>query len=152
MQTYQKAIPAPRSLQFKSLIEHLFTSLSWERQIVLETLKPLFILFMYSNACIYKGCPKSNASCFIVSAHDVRGRWCWDGSRGWTFPPTSHSMLLPCDRWQQRGGLTQRCLTWKCGWSKGVSLIDVTDTCWMYIGTKQWMWAQWGGVFQQWWQ
>ena len=31
-------------------------------------------------------------------------------------------MLLLCDRWQQRGSLTQWHLAWKCGWSKGVSL------------------------------
>ena len=31
-------------------------------------------------------------------------------------------MLLLCDRWQQRGSLTEWCLTWKCVWSKYVSL------------------------------
>ena len=31
-------------------------------------------------------------------------------------------ILLPCDRWQQRGSLTK----WKRGWSKGVSLNSST--------------------------
>ena len=35
-----------------------------------------------------------------VSEMDVGG-----GTRGWTFPPVFHYMLLPCDRWQQSGGL-----------------------------------------------
>ena len=26
------------------------------------------------------------------------------------------------------------------------------DTCWTLMETQQWMWAQWGGAFQQWWQ
>ena len=50
----------------------------------------------------YKGCSKSNTSYFIMSAHNIRGGYRWYGSRGWTFPPTFHYILLPCDRWQQR--------------------------------------------------
>ena len=87
---------------------------------------------------------------------------CWYGSRGWTFPPIFHSVLLPCDRWQQRGSLTKWRLTWKCIWSKGVELnsslrkkwhlLTFSDACWMCMETKQWMWAQWGvgDAFQQW--
>ena len=67
------------------------------------------------------GCSKSNASYFIMLARDISGRCWWDGSKAWTFPPISHCML-PCDRWQQRGTLTQCLLTWKSVWSKGVSL------------------------------
>ena len=77
----------------------------------------------------------------------------------------SHQYPTPwlCDRRQQRGSLTQWCLTWKCMWSKGVSLnpsmqkkwhpMTLIDACWMFMETKQWMWAQWDvcGVFQQWW-
>ena len=51
--------------------------------------------------------------------HDIRGRWWWYGSTGWTFPPTFHYILLLCDRWQQRGSLTNWHLTWKCMWNKG---------------------------------
>ena len=46
-------------------------------------------------------------------------------------------------------------LTWKCIWSKDVSLtssmqkkwhsLTFIDTCWMLMETKQWMLAQWGG-------
>lgn len=46
--------------------------------------------------------------------------------KGSTFPPISHSMLLPCDRWQRRDSLTKWCLTWKCVWSKTVSQKKTT--------------------------
>ena len=49
-----------------------------------------------------------------MMSHDIRGRWWWYSSRGWTFPPRFCYILLPCDRWQQRGSLTEWCLTWKC--------------------------------------
>ena len=64
-------------------------------------------------------------------------------------------MLLLCDRWQQRGTLTKQFPTWKCVWSKDLSLsssmwrkwyqLIFMDACWMFMQTKQWMWAQWGG-------
>lgn len=69
---------------------------------------------------IYKGHPESNASYFIMLAHDVRSRCWWHGSRVWTFPPVFHHMLLPCNRCHQRGSLTKQRLTWKYIWSKGV--------------------------------
>lgn len=103
---------------------------------------------------MYYGCSESNASYFILLAHNVRGgRW-WYGCRGWTFLETLCYMLLPCDRWQQRGSLTKWCLTWKCGWSKSVSLnssmqkavypLTFINALWMFMETKQQMWAQWG--------
>jgi len=77
------------------------------------------------------------------------------GSRGCTLPPTYCSILLPCDRWQQRGSLTEWWLTWKCRWSKGASLnspmwkkwhpLTSINACWTFKETKQWMWAQWAG-------
>ena len=104
---------------------------------------------------IHKGCSGSNAFYFIMLAHNIRGRRWWCGSRGWTFPPIFHYMLLPCDRWQQRGSLAKRCLTWKCLWSKGVSLnssvqkkngrLTLTDTYGTFLETKQKTWTQWGG-------
>jgi len=69
---------------------------------------------------IYEGHSEINASYFIMLAHDIRGRCWWYGSRGWTFPPIFRQILLPCDRWRQRGSLTKRRLTWKGVWSKGV--------------------------------
>jgi len=103
---------------------------------------------------LYKGCSESNASHFIMLAQDIRGRYWRYGSEGWTFLPISHYILLLCDRWQQRGSLTQWCLTWKCRWSKGVPLnssmwkkwhpLPSINTCWMFIAIKQWMYAQWG--------
>ena len=59
-------------------------------------------------------------------AHDTIGGWWWYGSRSWTFSSVSHAILLPCDRLQQRGTLTEWCLTWKCIWSKGVELNSST--------------------------
>ena len=98
---------------------------------------------------------KSNSSYFMMSVDDIRGSCCWCGSRGWTLPPVFCSLLLLCDRWQQRGTLTQWFLTWKCVWSKGVELNSCTwnklhswtfiDDCRIFMKTKQWMWAQWGG-------
>ena len=70
---------------------------------------------------IYEGCSESNASHFIMLAHNVRGGCWWPGSRGWSFPPIFHYILFPCDRWQQRGSLTKWCLTQTCFWSIGVS-------------------------------
>ncbi len=72
----------------------------------------------------YVGHSKSNASYFIMLAHNIRGGCWWYGSRGWTFPPISHYklLLLLCDRWQQRSSLTEWRLIWKCIWSKGASL------------------------------
>ena len=89
-------------------------------------------------------------------ALNIRGECWWYGSRGWTFPPMFYHMLLLCDRWQQRGSLTECCLTWKCGWSKNCkhwitaygkkchSLTFISD-CWTFMEMKQWMWTQWGG-------
>ena len=57
--------------------------------------------------------------------------WCWptvsvgcwrDGSNGWAFPPICCYILFLCDARQQRGSLTEWQLTWKCVWSKGLSL------------------------------
>ena len=96
--------------------------------------------------------------------YDVRGGCWWYCSRGKTFPPTFHYMLLPCDRWQQRGSLTEWHLTWKCVWSESVSLnssmwkkwhpLTFIDACWMLMEPKQWMSALWevGRAFQKWWQ
>jgi len=63
---------------------------------------------------IYNGCSKSNATSFShVDPKHQGGCW-WYDSRGQTSSPIFHCMLLLCDRWQQRGSLTQWCLTWKC--------------------------------------
>ena len=69
-----------------------------------------------------KGCSESNTSYFTMLIRNVRG-WCWwYGSRGWTFKPIFHYTLLPCNRWQQRGSLTDQRLTCRCIWSKGMEL------------------------------
>ena len=60
-------------------------------------------------------------------------------------------MLLLCDRWQQRGTLTEWHLTWKYIWSRSVSLnsamqkkmqlLTFTDACWMLMETIQRLWS-----------
>ena len=70
----------------------------------------------------HKGCSKHNASYCMMLAKNIRGGCWWYGSRGWTFTPIQHYILLQCDRWQQRGCLTKWHLMWQCVWSKGVSM------------------------------
>jgi len=43
---------------------------------------------------------------------------CGTSVRGWTLPQTFHCILLLCDRWQQRDGLTKWHLTWECIWKE----------------------------------
>jgi len=73
-----------------------------------------------------------------------------------TSPLKFHFMLLLSDRWQQRGSLTQWHLMWEYVWTKDVSLnsfiqkkkshsLTLISTCWMFMLTKQWIWAQWDG-------
>lgn len=63
------------------------------------------------NPSIWKNVPGVlRKQCLLL--YDV-GPWCekWmlaDGSRGWTFLLIFHSILLPYDRQQQRGSLTER--------------------------------------------
>lgn len=54
-----------------------------------------------------------------------------------------------------RGVVWQNGVVWKCRWSKGVSLnpslwkalhpLTFIDAFWMFMDTKRWAWAQWGG-------
>jgi len=62
---------------------------------------------------VYKGSSESNDSYFITLLHNIRGKSWEYCSRGWTFPPISHYVLLLCDRWQ-KGSLTEQHLTQKC--------------------------------------
>ena len=78
-----------------------------------------FNSYLLSQQVNYKGCSESNASCFMMLAHDMRGGYRWYGSRGWTFPPVFLYILLLCDRWQQRGSLTKWYLTWSMYETKG---------------------------------
>ena len=96
--------------------------------------------------------------------HDIRGGCWWYGSRSWTFPPISHCILLPCDRWQQRRSLTKWHLTWKCILNKGVSLnasMQKNGMQWHSGTLAEHGWRPSsgcehseavGGAFQQWWQ
>jgi len=57
-------------------------------------------------------------------------RWWQYSSRSRTFPAIFHYVLLLCDKWQYRGSLTKWRLTWKCGWSKCVTLNSSTWKKW----------------------
>ena len=87
-------------------------------------------------------------------AHNVRGGHWWYGSRGWIFVSVFCSMLLLCDRWQQRGSLIDWHLPQKCVWNTGVGFnyfiqkkwhpLTFIYSYWTFMETQQWMWAQWG--------
>ena len=96
-----------------------------------------------------------------VSEADV---W-WYGSRSWTFPPVFCYILFLCHRQQLRGSLTQHCVTWKCVWSKCVSLNSSIQkkngTHWHSLMLVEHWWrpnSGWEhseavrGALQQWWQ
>ena len=90
----------------------------------MECSKVHFNKYTAEHSCcvylIYEGCSESNASYFMMLAHNIT--WCWYGGRGWTFPPVFHYILFLCDRWQQRGSLTKWYLAWECVWNKGMEL------------------------------
>ena len=111
---------------------------------------------------IYEGCSESNASYFMMLVCDRGGCW-WYGSRGRTFQPVSHCILLWCDWWQQRGSLTKWCLTWKM-WSRERCVTEFlhaekNGTRWHLLIFAERLWGPnsgcahskaVGGAFQQW--
>ena len=102
---------------------------------------------------------ESNASCFIMLAYDIRGGCWWYGSRCNGILVGRFNMFLCCvhlrNIWLWRGSLTEWCLTWKCIWSKDMSLnssmwkkrhtLSFIGPCWTFIETKEWTRTQWGG-------
>jgi len=58
--------------------------------------------------------------------HGVKSEYCQYGSRSRISSLIFRYILVLCHRWQQRGSLTEWCLTWKCVWSKGVELNSST--------------------------
>jgi len=139
-------------------VKHLFFDLSNSEQHCIiryshtHTLGLTFTI-MFHKSC-YEGCSESNASLFIMSAYSIRDGCWWDGSRGWAFVTVFHCMLLLCDRWQQRG--TDKNAIWHgsvweakvCPWispcGKKWHPLAFINTCWTFMGTKQWMWVHWG--------
>ena len=55
--------------------------------IIFVCTKIKIVVSHFLHNSIYEGRSEINASYFIMLAHDVRGEYCWYGSRGWTFPP-----------------------------------------------------------------
>jgi len=118
------------------------------------------VIFIYQ--VYYKGCTESIAPCFIMLMYNSRSECWWHGSRSRTFAPIIHYILLRCDRWQQRGSLTQWHLTWKCVWSKEVSWISQCGRIgihWHSLTLAECLWKpnSWcehsevvSGRFQQW--
>ena len=115
--------------------------------------------YIHRWICIYactdtKGAPKV-MPLILLYWPTVRGRWWSYDSRNWHFLPIFHYVLLPYNRWQQRGSVTQWRLMWECIWSKGEEWnssvrkkdhpVIFTNTCWMSAETRMWMCAWWGG-------
>ena len=113
---------------------------------------------------IWKCCSDNSVSHFILLAHNFRGGCWWYGSGGWAFQLVFHYILLPCNRWQHWGSLTKWHQTWKCVWSKSVSLNYTTWKKWHPLTSAMFSEQWWrpdsgcefsevvGGVFQWWWQ
>ena len=72
----------------------------------------------------YDGCFKSNASCFIVLAHNIRGRCWWYGSRSWTFP--INIPLYCVAEWQ----IAAEGVVWPNGVRHG-SVYEAKMYCWV---------------------
>ena len=95
----------------------------------------------------------------MMLAHDIRDGCWWYGRRDWAFLPIFHYILVLRDRWQQRGSLTTWCLTWKCIWSKSMSLNSSKKIALINI---HWFWTLWRSssghehrwlmCFNKWWQ
>jgi len=68
-------------------------------------------------------------------AHGIRGRWWCYASRGWTFPPISHCILLPCNIMAAEGQSDtmasdmEVCMAQRCGTefflAEKMPLIDI---------------------------
>ena len=99
---------------------------------------------------IYNSYSESNASYFIMLAHD-RGQWWWYGSRD------SHQYSINFVAVQQTAAeglsdkiasdmemqMKKKCLTELFHVEKFHSLTFIS-ACWTFMETKQWMWAQQG--------
>ena len=106
------------------------------------------------GALIYEGCSESNASYFIILAHNIRGGCLWQQRLNLPTNIPLHFVAL----WQygSRGAVWQngfwhgraykaRISNWIPPYRKKWHLLTLIDDCWMFQETKQWMWAQWGG-------
>ena len=125
---------------------HMYVQSRSHEQIYLKiqlTMQQNNLRAVQSVCHIYEGCPKSNAFYLFCWPTNIRHRcWC-NSSRCWTFPPTSHYMLLWCDREQQRGTLTQWHLTSKCVQSRGVKLNSSIQKKWCLLTfTNAWMFVE----------
>jgi len=71
-------------------------------QVILFTLELVAVLYsyklLYKHKKNYECRAENSVSYFMKLAHNVRGGCWWHGSRGGTFPPISHYMLLLWDR------------------------------------------------------
>jgi len=119
---------------------------------------------VWSSVCIYwcgnmqtfwvwEGCSESNASYCMMLASAVGSTCWWYGSRGWTFPPVTHCVLLLCDRWQRRSSLTSDTEAREANMWDWIPLWRKNGTrChwawWMLMETKGWLRAQPGRVTQ----
>jgi len=83
---------------------------------------------------------------FIMLLHDDRCGYCWQSSRGWTFPPIFCNIYLPCNRHSDKMvSDIEECMKKRRGCAflpvKKWHPLTFSDSCWMLVETKQWMWA-----------
>ena len=135
--------------------QHLTAVITVQNSIIHPFLCFLFLswisLHLFHLIFFYEGCSESNASYFIILADNIRSRCWWYGSRGWTLSPIFHCIFLVCDRWLQRGRLTERSdmeehMKQRCGTeflhAQTMAPIHIHYACWMLVETHQWMWIQ----------
>ena len=117
---WQRKCRKLRVLDWNFFYGDIFSVLLWEFYRTISVTSWCSLWFFHLHKC--EGSSESSASYFIMLAHDVRGRCWWYGSRGWTFPPIFHYILLSHNRWQQKGSLAEWRLIGKCIWINEVSL------------------------------
>ena len=96
-----------------------------------------------------EGCSEINASYFIMLAHDVRGGCWWYGSR---LNLPAKIPLHFVSMWQiAAGGQSDNTVSdmevyvkeLNSSMRKKMHLLTFINPCWVFMETKQWMWAQW---------
>jgi hypothetical protein len=75
-----------------------------------------------------RGRSESNASYFIMLAHDSRGGCWWHGSRGWTFPPIIFKFC--CRATNTSRGAARHDSTYRADVCHSVTSCGKHCTCW----------------------
>ena len=78
--------------------------------------------------------------------HKIRGRCWWYGSTGWTNTLLHFVATWQNGTWHGSAYEAKMCC-WIPLWGKKWHPLTFIVACWMFMNTKQWMWAQWGGGY-----